>query len=180
MNYVSRISIILLLVIGCGENKEEDATNVINYFLKNKIQLENFKQLQIVSRGEDNFIYGIDSLQLGLYLVGFDINNQSTLKISYLPDSLLLLKGIIEKENFKNTILNSAYKNLCIMKRLNIGAVNACSQKENCCIEFKLYNTVVVNYHCSKIENHDSLKKVYGENIKIVGEHWLYSFDENN
>jgi hypothetical protein len=180
MRYFFSITFIVCL-IGCNANiKDEEVRNVIDYFNDTKPLVDNFKQLIIVPRGGNTFIYGIDSLQLGLYLVGFNSSNKSELKISYLPDSLLLARGINDKENFKSEILNLAFNNLSIMERLNIQSVNSCFRKENCCIQFVLENGIVITYLCSPIENEDQIKNEYGENIKIAGKYWLYSLNGEN
>jgi len=170
---------VLFLMLSCTSNESNDVNKLIHYFMSNPEQLENFKQLQISPRGVDTFIYGIDSLQLGLYLIGFDRNNKSALKISYLPDSLLKAKGIKNINNFKQNIVELAFDNLCIMDELHIKVVNSCSQKENCCIKFKLYDESLITYFCEPFENLDEIKKVYGENVNSVENHWLYSLDDN-
>ena len=181
MNYISKLFLVMLfLLLSCSNDKEGDARKLINYFMSNAEQLEQFKQIQIVPRGEDSFIYGIDSIHLGLYLIGFNSNNESELKVSHLPDSLLLERGINDKSNFKATILKSAYKNLCIMEKLKIRAVNNCQLKEDCCIEFILQNETVVNYFCSEVKSNKQIKKRYGYDNEIVGKNWTYSLKVAN
>jgi hypothetical protein len=153
---------------------------VVTFFMKDPSQLTNLIHLQIVPRGTDTFIYGIDSLGIGLYLINFSVEDASKLRISnyLLIDSLLVSKGIKDIESFKKSLTESAYKNLKLMSNLKIRSMSNSSYIDTCCVEFILEEGKIVYYLCAGTQNTNQLKKNYGDKIKILNQNWIYLPEE--
>lgn len=177
MKKIFNLSLMLIIFFACQKSDvDEQVIKVINFFTKNPSQLNNLMYLQIVPRGSDTFIYGIDSLGIGLYLIDFSIDDISSIQISNskIVDSLLANRGLKDIESFKRSTIKTAYINLKLMSRLGIRSLSSCNSIESCCIEFILFDDTVVYYLCGEKVAQEKLKKMYGEKIKIVNERWLY------
>jgi hypothetical protein len=175
------IIISLSLLFACQETaREKQAMQIITFFTNNPSQLYNLMHLQIVPRGTDTFIYGIDSLEIGLYLINFSVEDASKLRISnYLQtDSLLVKKGIKDIGSFKKSLIESAHKNLKLMSNLEIRSLNNSSYMETCRVGFVLKDRTIVYYLCAGTQDIDKLKKIYGDEVKIVNHNWIYLLEE--
>jgi len=67
--YLIYISFIFIIITCKSIDKDNEANLVVNYFSTHKAQLEKFKNITISKRSENNYIYGLDSIQVGLYLI---------------------------------------------------------------------------------------------------------------
>lgn len=169
--------LLIVLIFACASpDVDQRARRVIDYFVENPSRLHNFMGLQIVPRGTDTYIYGIDSLEIGLYLTNFSIDNPSSLQISnqIFVDSLLIKRGIKHLNSFKKITLESAHGTISLMKRFNIESINSCITNDLCCLEFILVDRLVIGYICDELGEHEKLKKAYGNKIKIVNQNWFY------
>lgn len=176
--------LLVLLVYGCNSvDKHEQALRIINYFKDNPSQLQEYQQKVIIPRGKDVFIYVLDSLQIGFYLVNFDTKSPDALQISSHTirkiDSLLVKKNVTHLTKFKKILLKTAFDNLSLMDYLDIRSVNSCGQNKECCTEFILYDGTKINYLCNHYNSVDEFKNKFSSEVNVVDNNWIYYLREN-
>lgn len=175
---IQMIVIIIFLLSCTQKHNDEEIYKIVNYFKNNTKLLNELKGIEINSRGKDTFIYTVDSINIGFYLIDFDKDKPNNLQISpnihsYI-DSILNLRNINDISEYKQSLVSNAFNQLKLMDSLSIKTMNNYSYNYGHITEFITEDNIIINY-CVNAKK--ELDKKFGRNINIIDSNWVYSYD---